>query len=83
VSKLNHVIAFDDAPFSSTHRGGVAVVGAIYADRRLEGVLLTKVRRDGANATAALAKAVLGSRHYRHLRLIMLQGIALAGLQRR
>jgi endonuclease V-like protein UPF0215 family len=78
-SKLNHVIAFDDAPFAPTHRGDVAVVGVIYADHRPEGVLVTKVRRDGANATASLARAVLGSRHYRHLRLVLLQGIALAG----
>ncbi|MFZ5556364.1 MAG: DUF99 family protein [Pseudomonadota bacterium] len=78
-SKLNHVIAFDDAPFAAGHRGDVPVVGVVYADRRPEGVLITRVRRDGANATAVLARAIAQSRHYRHLRLILLQGIALAG----
>ncbi|RPI48602.1 MAG: DUF99 family protein, partial [Betaproteobacteria bacterium] len=78
-AKLTHVIGFDDAPFGHAHRGDVAVVGIVYANHRPEGVLLTKVRRDGANATAKLARAVLGSRHCPHLRLIMLQGIALAG----
>ena len=78
-AKLSHVIAFDDAPFSPAHRGDVATVGVVYAGHRLDGVLVTRVRRDGANATAALACAVFGSRHYRHLHLVMLQGIALAG----
>lgn len=77
--RFNHVIAFDDAPFAPAHRGDVPVVGVIFADLRPAGVLLTKVRRDGANATAVLAASVRGSRHYRHLRLILLQGIALAG----
>jgi endonuclease V-like protein UPF0215 family len=78
-AKLNHVIAFDDAPFAPRCRGDVMVVGVVCAAGRPEGVLMTRVRRDGANATDALAKAVTGSRHYPHLRLILLQGIALAG----
>ena len=78
-ARLNHAIAFDDAPFAPGHRGDVPVIGVVWAGHRVEGVLLTKVRRDGANATAVLARTVRGSRHYRHLRLILLQGIALAG----
>jgi len=74
-----HAIGFDDAPFPRSHRGDVLVVGAVFAGKRLEGVLSGKVRRDGANATARLSKLVVGSRFRAHLQLVLLQGIALAG----
>jgi endonuclease V-like protein UPF0215 family len=77
--RLTHVIGFDDAPFERSHRGDVLVVGAVYAGRRLEGVLSGKVRRDGVNATRVLARLVHGSRFRPHLQLVLLQGIALAG----
>jgi endonuclease V-like protein UPF0215 family len=76
--RLSHVVGFDDAPFARSHRGDVPVVGVVYAGLRLEGVLVGKVRRDGANATGELARMVAGSR-FRQLQLILLQGIAVAG----
>jgi hypothetical protein len=76
---LANVVGFDDAPFPPGHRGDVAVVGAVFAAERLDGVLLGRVRRDGANATARLAELVGGSRFAGHVQLVMLQGIALAG----
>lgn len=77
--RLSHVVAFDDFPFRREHRGDVPVVGAVFAGGRLDGVLRTTVRRDGANATSRLAETVLGSRFAAHLQLVLLQGIALAG----
>jgi len=77
--RFTHVIGFDDAPFERSHRGDVPVVGAVYAGRKLEGVLSGKVRRDGVNATRVLARLVQGSRFRPHLQLVLLQGIALAG----
>jgi len=75
---FSHVVGFDDAPFEREHRGDVPVVGAVYAGLRLEGVLVGRVRRDGANATDVLARLVTGSK-FRQLQLILLQGIAVAG----
>jgi endonuclease V-like protein UPF0215 family len=75
---FSHVVGFDDAPFAREHRGDVAIVGTVYAGLRLEGVLVGRVRRDGANATDVLAGLVTGSK-YRQLQLILIQGIALAG----
>ena len=75
---FSHVVGFDDAPFAREHRGDVAVVGTVYAGLRLEGVLVGRVRRDGANATEVLARLVTGSK-FRQLQLILLQGIAVAG----
>lgn len=77
--RLSHVVGFDDAPFERAHRGDVMVVGAVYAAARLEGVLATRVRRDGANATRALAECVRRSRFRPQLHAVLLQGIAFAG----
>ena len=76
---FSHVVGFDDAPFPRSHRGDVAVIGAVYAGLRLEGVLRGRVRRDGANAAPVLERLVRESRFAPQLQLVMLQGIALAG----
>ncbi|WP_437562454.1 DUF99 family protein [Sorangium sp. So ce542] len=79
VARLSHVIGVDDAPFARDHRGDVPVVGAVFAGLRLEGVLSTRARRDGRNATPAIAAMVRGSRFYAQAQVILLQGIAVAG----
>jgi hypothetical protein len=76
---LSHVVGFDDAPFERDHRGDVRVVGAVFAGTRLDGVLSTRVRRDGANAARQLAACLEGSRFRPQLHAILLQGIAFAG----
>src|SRR5689334_2559823 len=78
-SKLSHVVGFDDAPFEPEHRGDVLVVGAVFAGTRLDGVVSCKVRRDGANATAALSQCIRRSRYRPQLHAVLLQGIAFAG----
>lgn len=75
----SNVVGFDDAPFDRRHRGDVPVVGAIFAGPRFDGVVIGKVRRDGANAARNLAALIQGSKFRQHLQLVMLQGIALAG----
>ena len=55
------------------------LVGAVFCNTRLEGVLRAKVRRDGANATAAILRVIGRSRFRPHLQAILLQGIAVAG----
>jgi endonuclease V-like protein UPF0215 family len=77
--RISHVIGFDDAPFARAHRGDVAVIGAVYAGVRLEGVLSGKLRRDGRNSTQVLIDLVRRSRFRVHLQAILLQGIAFGG----
>lgn len=74
-----HAIGFDDAPFLRGQRGDVLVVGAVHAGTRLDGVLSTRVRRDGTNATDRLSEVLTASRFQPQLQLVWLQGIALAG----
>jgi hypothetical protein len=77
--RLSHVIGIDDAPFVREHRGDVLVVGAAFSGLRLEGILSTRVRRDGANATAALAQMIARSQFAEQTQVVLLQGIAVAG----
>lgn len=77
--RLSHVVAFDDCPFTPRQRGDVPIVGAVYSGLRLEGVLVGRVRRDGADATRRLLALIADSKFGVQLQLILLQGIALAG----
>ena len=72
-------MGFDDAPFARTHQGPVTVVGAVFADRRFDGVLVAAVEKDGSDATAVLAGTIAGSRFHEHIHLVLLQGVTLAG----
>lgn len=74
-----NTIGFDDAPFAREERGDILLVGVVCARTRLDGVISTRVRRDGANATERIARAVAGSGFRRHLHAVLLQGIAVAG----
>ena len=77
--RFSNVIGFDDAPFAKSHRGKVTVVGTVYAGTRLDGILVGRVQRDGTDATRELLRLVQSSKYAGHVRLVMLQGIALAG----
>jgi endonuclease V-like protein UPF0215 family len=76
---LSRTLAFDDAPFDRADRGRVLVVGTAFAGLRLEGVLSTSVLRDGSDATAGLADAIARSKFAAGVKVVLLQGIALAG----
>jgi len=77
--RFSHVIGIDDAPFPPTHRGDIPIVGTAFSGLRLEGVLRAKVRRDGTDSTRAIAAMVSSSRFAAHTRLLLLEGISLAG----
>jgi endonuclease V-like protein UPF0215 family len=79
IRRFSNVIGFDDAPFPRGHRGPVKIVGAVFANHRLDGVLVGEVEKDGDDATDQLAKLVQNSKFYQHARLIMLQGITMGG----
>lgn len=79
LTRRRHVVGVDDAPFDAHHRGDVTIVGAVFSGQRLDGVLSARVRRDGANATRAIADMVLRSRFCAQLDAVLVQGIAVAG----
>lgn len=72
-------MGIDDAPFPRTQAGRVPVVGAVFADLRLDGILLGSVEKDGFDAADSISGLVGASRFKEHVRLVMLQGITLGG----
>jgi endonuclease V-like protein UPF0215 family len=76
---LTNVVGFDDAPFAHAHRGDVMLVGVVCARTRVDGVVSGRARRDGRNATDAILGILDGSQFVSQIRLVLLQGIAVAG----
>ncbi len=76
---ISNIIGFDDAPFSRAHRGDVRLIGTVFSRTRLDGVLSSKVRRDGRNSTTQMVAMIKGSQFKEHLQGVLLQGIAVAG----
>lgn len=69
MKRFSNVVGFDDAPFARDYAGRVAVVGAVYADLRLDGVLTGEVQKDGADAADVLGALILGSQFAAHSRI--------------
>lgn len=77
--RLSNLLGVDDAPFLRSHRGDVPIVGAVCTRGRLDGVLRSKVRRDGVDSTRRIAAMLRDSHFDEHVQAVVLQGIALAG----
>jgi endonuclease V-like protein UPF0215 family len=77
--RLANTVGFDDAPFPRGHQGRVPIVGAVFADRRLDGVLVAAVEKDGNDATGVLASTIAASRFHEHIHLVLLQGVTFGG----
>ncbi len=77
--RLVRAIGFDDSPFSPRN-AKVGVAGVVCAGTRFEGMVWGKVKRDGWNATAVLCRLLLGKKFLPQLHLVLLDGIALGGL---
>lgn len=74
------VLGVDDGVFIPHSRGLAPVVGVVFRGGYwLDGVMSTKVRIDGFDATDKVASMVTSSAHHRQLRVIMLDGVTLAG----
>lgn len=76
---FGQVVGIDDVPFRREHRGNVKILAAVYSGDCLDGVLSSRVRRDGANATTRIMEMIAGSRFAPSLNAVLLQGIAVAG----
>jgi endonuclease V-like protein UPF0215 family len=73
------VLGIDDGPFT-LYRGYAPIVGVVFRGGYwLDGVLSTKVRVDGFDATDKIASMILDSSHYRQLRVVMLAGVTFGG----
>lgn len=73
-------VGFDDAPFDRRKRNiDVLVNGAVCAGTRFEGMVSTRVRRDGWNATTRVIESLRDGKFLPQVHLILFDGIALGG----
>jgi len=74
------VLGIDDGVFTPHSKELVDVVGVVYRGGYwLDGFMHTWVQVDGMDATERLAEMITKSPHYPQLRVIMLNGVTLAG----
>jgi hypothetical protein len=74
------VLGIDDGVFTPHSNELVDVVGIVYRGGYwLDGFMHTKVLVDGLDATEKLVEMITSSPHYPQLRVIMLNGVTLAG----
>jgi len=74
------VLGVDDGVFLPRTEGTVDVVGVVYRGGYwLDGVMRTEVEIDGMDATEKIASMIKSSPHYKQLRVVMLNGITIAG----
>ena len=73
------IIAWDDCAFRFRQKQ-VLIVGVVFRGGKfLDGLLSTKIKKDGMDATEKLIDSITNSRNYDQLSLIMLDGISYAG----
>ena len=74
------VLGVDDGVFLPRTEGTVDVVGVVYRGGYwLDGVMRTEVEIDGMDATDKIASMIKSSPHHRQLRVVVINGVTLAG----
>jgi len=74
------VLGIDDGVFKPHSKEMVDVVGVVFRGGHwLDGFMHTRVQVDGMDATEKLAEMLTRSPHYQQLRVVMLNGVTLAG----
>jgi len=74
------ILGFDDGPFVPRTKGKAIVIGVVTRGGGiLDGVIKAEVTIDGLDATDVLVEKINISKHKPQLRVIMLNGITLAG----
>lgn len=73
------VLGIDDSPFEFGDRRSMVIGALVRAPGYLEAVMRTDVAVDGDDATDRLVEMVMSSRYRDQVKLVMLDGIALAG----
>ncbi|MFQ6064490.1 MAG: DUF99 family protein [Candidatus Bathyarchaeia archaeon] len=74
------MLGIDDGVFQPHTKGTVDVVGVVFRGGYwLDGVMRTEVEIDGMDATEKIASMIMNSPHYNQLRVVVLDGVTLAG----
>ncbi len=73
------IVGWDDAPFTFKDKHTLLVGVICRGGIQIDGVITTRIRVDGNDATEKIAKAINRSKHKEQLRIIMLDGITFGG----
>ncbi len=74
------VLGIDDGVFTPHSKELADIVGVVFRGGLwLDGIMHTRVRVDGMDATRKIAKMITTSPHYPQLRVVMLNGVTMAG----
>ena len=74
------ILGTDDWVFTPHTRGFVDVIGVVFRGGYwLDGVMRTRVEIDGMDSTEKIASMIVASPHYDQLRIVMLNGVTMAG----
>lgn len=73
-------IGFDDAPFPRRRGARVDLAGVVCRGTRFEGLLWGHTRKDGWQATERIAEMLRRSKYLPQVHLVLLDGIAVGGL---
>lgn len=74
------ILGIDDGVFTPHTKGMVDVIGVVFRGGYwLDGVMKTQIEIDGMDATEKIASMILESPHYDQLRIVMLNGVTMAG----
>lgn len=74
------MLGIDDGKFIPHTKGDVIVVGIVFRGGcSIDGVMHTEIPIDGLDATEKLVQMINSSPHHHQLRLVMLNGVTLAG----
>lgn len=73
------ILGVDDSPFDKKKTKRVLIVGVVWRDKLVEGVLSTRVKKDGSDSTEQLIKVIEHSRFKEGLRAILINSLTLAG----
>ena len=74
------VLGIDDGMFVPHSKGFASIIGVVFRGGYwLDGVMSTRVKVDGFDATAKIAQMIMNSPHRKQLRVVMLDGVTFAG----
>ena len=80
VKREIRIVGIDDGMFTPHSEAMVDVIGVVFRGGYwLDGFMHTKVTVDGMDATEKLVQMVTSSPHHKQLRVIMLNGVTMAG----
>ena len=80
IKKESRILGVDDSPFNKFKDKECLVIATVFrGGNYMDGLLSTKVRVDGTDATIKLTQIIRKTKHIGQLQCIMIDGIALAG----